>query len=152
MKRSEVQRGMISRSLIKCFDLKQRLNPRSEELRKDLHRCLILRVLPLNGLRKRANKPINMGLQLSRLERPPDKREVGGSSPLKPTMNSKEFKWIMDYSSLFINTRYGGIAQLGEHLLCKQGVSGSIPLISTIKRPSRVALKNRMRTQFAKLI
>ena len=27
--------------------------------------------------------------------------------------------------------RNGGIAQLGEHLLCKQGVSGSIPLIST---------------------
>ena len=27
---------------------------------------------------------------------------------------------------------YGGIAQLGEHLLCKQGVSGSIPLTSTI--------------------
>ena len=26
---------------------------------------------------------------------------------------------------------HGGIAQLGEHLLCKQGVSGSIPLIST---------------------
>ena len=26
---------------------------------------------------------------------------------------------------------YGGIAQLGEHLPCKQGVSGSIPLIST---------------------
>ena len=26
-----------------------------------------------------------------------------------------------------------GIAQLGEHLLCKQGVSGSIPLISTNK-------------------
>ena len=25
----------------------------------------------------------------------------------------------------------GGIAQLGEHLLCKQGVKGSIPLIST---------------------
>ena len=26
----------------------------------------------------------------------------------------------------------GGLAQLGEHLLCTQGVSGSIPLISTI--------------------
>ena len=26
---------------------------------------------------------------------------------------------------------YGGVAQLGEHLLCKQGVRGSIPLIST---------------------
>ena len=28
--------------------------------------------------------------------------------------------------------RYGGIAQLGEHLLCKQGVKGSNPFISTI--------------------
>ena len=27
---------------------------------------------------------------------------------------------------------FGGVAQLGEHLPCKQGVSGSIPLISTI--------------------
>ena len=27
---------------------------------------------------------IQMGLELSRLERTPDKREVGGSSPLKP--------------------------------------------------------------------
>ena len=26
----------------------------------------------------------------------------------------------------------GGLAQLGEHLPCKQGVSGSIPLTSTI--------------------
>ena len=26
---------------------------------------------------------------------------------------------------------YGGLAQLGERLLCKQEVSGSIPLIST---------------------
>ncbi len=28
-------------------------------------------------------------------------------------------------------TGYGGVAQLGEHLLCKQGVIGSIPFIST---------------------
>ena len=27
---------------------------------------------------------------------------------------------------------YGGVAQLGEHLLCKQGVRSSILLISTI--------------------
>jgi hypothetical protein len=27
---------------------------------------------------------------------------------------------------------YGGLAQLGEHLLCKQGVVGSIPSSSTI--------------------
>ena len=30
-----------------------------------------------------------------------------------------------------LKIRYGGLAQLGEHLLCKQGVKGSIPLIST---------------------
>ena len=29
----------------------------------------------------------------------------------------------------------GGVAQLGEHLPCKQGVSGSIPLVSTIYVP-----------------
>ena len=30
--------------------------------------------------------------------------------------------------------KYGGLAQLGERLPCKQEVSGSIPLISTKKR------------------
>ena len=29
---------------------------------------------------------------------------------------------------------YGELAQLGEHLLCKQGVSGSIPLFSIASR------------------
>ena len=29
------------------------------------------------------------------------------------------------------NSSNGGVAQLGEHLLCKQGVIGSIPFIST---------------------
>ena len=33
----------------------------------------------------------------------------------------------------FCGRRWGGVAQLGEHLPCKQGVSGSIPLISTRK-------------------
>ncbi len=33
-----------------------------------------------------------------------------------------------------LNQKYGGVAQLGEHLLCKQGVIGSIPFISTNKR------------------
>ncbi len=31
----------------------------------------------------------------------------------------------------------GGVAQLGEHLPCKQGVRGSIPLISTEKARMR---------------
>ena len=29
--------------------------------------------------------------------------------------------------------KHGGIAQMGEHLLCKQGVKGSNPFISTIR-------------------
>ena len=32
----------------------------------------------------------------------------------------------------------GGVAQLGEHLLCKQGVIGSSPFISTIRAHSSV--------------
>ena len=32
---------------------------------------------------------------------------------------------------MFMGIEYGGVAQLGEHLLCKQGVIGSIPFIST---------------------
>ena len=32
------------------------------------------------------------------------------------------------------DARYGGIAQLGERLLCKQEVNGSIPFISTTGR------------------
>jgi hypothetical protein len=30
-----------------------------------------------------------------------------------------------------IGFQVGGVAQLGEHLLCKQGVTGSIPVVST---------------------
>ena len=30
--------------------------------------------------------------------------------------------------------KYGGVAQLGEHLLCKQEVIGSIPLFSIASR------------------
>ncbi len=55
-----------------------------------------------------------------RLERTPDKREVSGSNPLRPTI--------------------GDIAQLGERLPCKQEVSGSNPLISTKK--SKMYLEN----------
>ena len=33
--------------------------------------------------------------------------------------------------TLTYNLKNGGVAQLGEHLPCKQGVMGSIPIIST---------------------
>ena len=38
---------------------------------------------------------------------------------------------------------YGGVAQLGEHLPCKQGVRGSIPLISTRGRKAGEVAKGR---------
>ena len=41
---------------------------------------------------------------------------------------------------LLKSNKYGGIAQLGEHLLCKQGVIGSIPIIST-SREARHLIK-----------
>ena len=52
--------------------------------------------------------------------------------------------------------RYGGVAQLGEHLPCKQGVKGSNPFISTIKgktlRDGRTEIpeKNRSVAQVAR--
>ena len=37
---------------------------------------------------------------------------------------------------------YGGVAQLGEHLPCKQGVRGSNPLISSRNFGSALHLEN----------
>ena len=39
--------------------------------------------------------------------------------------------------ALFVRVGFqvGGVAQLGEHLLCKQGVTGSIPVVSTTALP-----------------
>ena len=34
-----------------------------------------------------------------------------------------------------LTSAYGAVAQLGEHLLCKQGVTGSIPVGSTRAGP-----------------
>ena len=62
----------------------------------------------------------DIGLWLRWLERTPDKGEVVGSSPFRPTMIS-------------LDAYYNGVlAQLGEHLPCTQGVIGSIPIRSTI--------------------
>ena len=40
--------------------------------------------------------------------------------------------WIDVPAAALIETR-GAVAQLGEHLLCKQGVVGSIPISSTME-------------------
>ena len=58
----------------------------------------------------------------------PDKHEVGGSSPLGPT---SRFSCKIKVKKLPTQKTNGGVAQLGEHLPCKQGVMGSNPIIST---------------------
>ena len=47
---------------------------------------------------------------------------------------------ILDARSVGNPVRYGGVAQLGEHLPCKQGVKGSNPFISTTKSGKRDGL------------
>ena len=77
-------------------------------------------------------------------ERTPDKREVGSSNlprPTKhPTLNVESWECARECSQTRFSrqpledpndTRYGAVAQMGEHLLCKQGVVGSIPISST---------------------
>lgn len=44
----------------------------------------------------------------------------------------------------------GAVAQLGEHLLCKQGVSGSIPLSSTIFCPDALKRSGRAARRLAR--
>ena len=42
---------------------------------------------------------------------------------------------------------HGGVAQLGEHLPCKQGVMGSIPIISTSgKLPRPGTIEDRLKS------
>ncbi len=60
----------------------------------------------------------------SRLERTPDKREVGSSNLPRPIRALKAG----------LQGTIGAVAQLGEHLLCTQEVIGSIPFTSTRNR------------------
>ena len=118
------------------------------------------------------SSPLGPTKNLSKKE-PKPLKEIsfkGGSSPLGPTNTmrkqsvtmekAKPNKGIKDKkeekrsllphtSSLFTRTsylNYGGVAQLGEHLPCKQGVMGSNPIISTKEqRFLKMFIENRIR-------
>jgi hypothetical protein len=47
----------------------------------------------------------------------------------------------------FSELRRGGVAQLGERLLCKQEVIGSIPFTSTDRPPPRIGHRHYRRTE-----
>ena len=101
-----------------------------------------------------------MGLQLSWLERAPDKDEVDGSIPLRPTiilircfhfgsflLKKTELKFcgcLAQLGEYFLHTErvvgsnptvsttlYAVVAQQAEQLTCNQQVGGSIPLDGT---------------------
>ena len=57
-------------------------------------------------------------------------RETVREDRSKPTPQCRGVRAI---SLLYTAATYGGVAQLGEHLPCKQGVMGSNPIISTSK-------------------
>ena len=68
----------------------------------------------------------------------------GDNFVIQVDQNQKNTKWrdrlcrfaccsiLSDQCQLKNPFKNGGVAQLGEHLPCKQGVMGSIPIISTI--------------------
>ena len=76
-----------------------------------------MRGLPLKTL---TYKTLIWAYSSAGLERTPDKREVDGSSPFRPIQSKKAL----------IKGNDGGLAQMGERLLCTQEVIGSIPLAS----------------------
>ena len=59
------------------------------------------------------------------------------SMPTQARERIKPFPWPekMEKSATYLQN--GGVAQLGEHLPCKQGVMGSNPIISTMGRKSQ---------------
>ena len=61
-----------------------------------------------------------------------DKREKKRKKFEQVQISTKNSSLFTLHSSL----KYGGVAQLGEHLPCKQGVMGSNPIISTTGRGS----------------
>ena len=62
----------------------------------------------------------------------------------KTTRNKALKKFVVRFSGTVKKSHeYGGVAQLGEHLPCKQGVKGSIPFISTNGEKKRRRTKTR---------
>ena len=70
-----------------------------------------------------------------------------GDTPV-PIPNTKVKTWAADgtmletaWESRWVPDHFGGVAQLGEHLPCKQGVDSSNLFISTTAAPSRTRLR-----------
>ena len=58
---------------------------------------------------------------------------------LHATLDTRKFSEARHRCKLRIRGTFGALAQLGEHLLCKQGVTGSIPVRSILQGHRSVA-------------
>ena len=92
---------------------------------KGFQDCSILRVLPLEQL---CCEPV----PLSTVAGQATVKDASDLAIARKSEKPQEHKGSETRNA----ERRGGIAQLGEHLLCKQGVKGSNPFISTIRADS----------------
>ena len=56
-------------------------------------------------------------------------------------MRNDEFQ-VSKGDEKLLTIKNGGVAQLGEHLPCKQGVMGSNPIISTSTQSVQLGIRN----------
>ena len=94
--------------------------------------CSILKVLPLEQLCCEIAKRCGNGRSEERVRSLIRSRRTGGDESRQPfAVRTKREKPSEHKGKLTEMRKHGGIAQMGEHLLCKQGVKGSNPFIST---------------------
>ena len=95
--------------------------------------CSILKVLPLEQLCCEIAKRCGNGRSEERVSSLIRSRRTGGNESRQPfAVRTKREKPSEHKGKLTEMRKHGGIAQMGEHLLCKQGVRSSSLLISTI--------------------
>ena len=111
--------------------LDQCLTDRESEIQD----CSILKVLPLEQLCCEIAKRCGNGRSEERVRSLIRSRLTGGDESRQPfAVLTKREKPSKHKGKLTEMREHGGIAQMGEHLLCKQGVKGSNPFISTSQR------------------
>ena len=109
--------------------LDQCLTDRESEIQD----CSILKALPLEQLCCEIAKRCGNGRSEERVRSLIRSRRTGGNESRQPfAVRTKREKPSKHTGKLTEMREPGGIAQMGAHLLCKQGVTGSNPFSSTI--------------------
>ena len=115
-------------------DILTRLDLDEMDRENEFQDCSILKVLPLEQLCCEIAKRCGNGRSEERVRSLIRSRRTGGNESRQPfAVRTKREKPSEHKGKLTEMRKHGGIAQMGEHLLCKQGVKGSNPFISTIR-------------------